>query len=631
MCGIVGIFTNKNNVTSDNVVQMKETLAHRGPDDSGLYISKRKNLAFGHTRLSIIDLSEKGSQPMSNDNGDIWVSFNGEIYNFMEIREELSALGTSFKSSSDTEVIVKSYEKWGIRCLERFIGMFAIAIWDERNEVLYLVRDRIGVKPLYYYKSENLLLFGSELRALIKHPSFRKEIDSEAVSLFLKYSYIPCPKTIYKNCFKLDPGHYLTVSKNNFTKDKYWDISDYYLGVKSRPDENAVLDELERLMIDSFRLRLVSDVPVGMFLSGGIDSSLVTALLQSHSSEKIKTFTIGFYEQNRNEAENAKKIAGYLGTEHREHYFSESEAAELVSKLPEIFDEPFGDNSALPTYLISNYAVNNVKVALSADGGDELFGGYQRYLKLYRIFNSPGFMSFLYKHAGSVLEHSDLKKLFGNKYEKISRFLKLHNLRSDCESLKAYDLLSSYWEEREISELMAITATQGNYNNFEAYFTGQFETMDLISKMMLTDAKTYLPDFILTKVDRCSMSVSLEAREPFLDHRLIEFIAKLPVDLKIQNGTTKVLARKILKKYIPEEYISTRKQGFGIPVNKWLRSADFQNFINEYLNEDKISRDGIFNPATVARYKKEFYDYNISHGQRIWNLLMFQMWKAKWY
>lgn len=631
MCGIVGIHTDQNDVTPETIIRMKETLAHRGPDDSGFYISKNRNIALGHTRLSIIELSEKGAQPMSNDSKDIWVSFNGEVYNYMEIREELTGLGINFTGGSDTEVVVRSFEKWGISCLDKFIGMFAIAIWDERNEVLYLVRDRIGVKPLYYYHYGNLLIFGSELRALVNHPGFRKEIDLEAVSQFLKYGYIPCPKTIYKNSYKLEPGNYITVRKNKIEKEKYWDISDYYLQSCNLQEENEVLDELERLMIDSFRLRMVADVPVGMFLSGGIDSSLVTAILQNHTSQRIKTFTIGFYDQNRNEAENAKRIAKYLGTDHNENYFSETEAAGLVSTLPEIFDEPFGDNSALPSYLISRYAVNDVKVALSADGGDELFGGYNRYLKFSKILNTPDSLKYLAVQAEKILSRMEPKLLLGSKYEKISKHLKLYSYGSEDGIFDAYDLLLSIWEENEISSLMNSELFPGSCNNIRHHLAGRIENLDPMSQMMFADARTYLPDFILTKVDRCSMSVSLEAREPYLDHRLIEFIAKLPVGFKLRGGITKFLARKILQKYIPEEYISTKKQGFGISVNKWLRNKKFKNLVNEYLEENKIAEDGIFRADTVAKYRKEFYDYNLSHGHRIWNLLMFQMWKERWY
>jgi len=629
MCGITGIFSSRNNVTSETIIKMKKTLDHRGPDDSGFYIGRNNNVALGHTRLSIFDLSDRGRQPMSNRKKDIWISFNGEIYNFKLLRKELEKDGTKFFSSSDTEVIIKSYEKWGIECIEKFIGMFAIAIFDERDETLYLVRDRIGVKPLYYYTNNGLLLFGSELRAILKHPEFRKNLNTHAVRMFMKYSYIPSPHTIYTNTYKLEPGHYLVINRNGIKKHKYWDISDSYLNIRKNLHENEILDELEKIMIDSFRLRLLSDVPVGVFLSGGLDSGILTTLLQYHSAEKIKTYTIGFSEQNKNEAEEAKKLANYLGTDHHEYYFSEEEAKKLILKIPEIFDEPFGDNSALPTYLLSGITVGNVKVALSADGGDELFAGYTRYPLIIKLLGSPGFFNFL-KYQLTILGNKiSLVGLF-NRYFNLTLSPEMYRALLNNDESSAWNCISSHFEDSELSELLPDVGSGIELNIFEDYFSDKYTSLDICSKLMLADSKTYLPDFIMTKVDRCSMSVSLEAREPFLDHRLIEFVASLPLEYKLRDKTSKYLLRKILQKYIPDSMIKKDKKGFGLPVSKWLRGNEFREIVNEYLDKDRIIRENILNHKEIARCLENFYSNKERNGQKIWNLLVFQMWKDRW-
>ncbi|MCX6723491.1 MAG: asparagine synthase (glutamine-hydrolyzing), partial [Candidatus Staskawiczbacteria bacterium] len=397
MCGIIGIRDFRNKISPQILSKMTDILSYRGPDDSGIYIDEKNNVGFGHRRLSILDLSSAGHQPMSDDNENIWVTFNGEIYNFKEIRKELENKGHRFKSNSDTEVIVKSYEEWGIEAVKKYRGMFAFAIWDKTKEKLFLVRDRAGVKPLYYYHKDNLFLFSSELKSFHQHPKFEKEINFDALALFLQFGYILAPHTIFQDAYKLNPGHYLEIDKNGSLKEiKYWDITDYYLEKPINKPEDEIEKELEQILIESFNYRMVSDVPVGVFLSGGIDSSLVAALLQTNSKNSIKTFTIGFNEKEYNEAPYAKKIARHLKTDHNEIYCTSKDALEIIPKLSEIYDEPFGDSSSIPTYLVSKFARQQVKVALSADAGDELFCGYSRYELLnnyYKIIQkTPSFL-----------------------------------------------------------------------------------------------------------------------------------------------------------------------------------------------------------------------------------------------
>jgi len=398
MCGIVGFCSCNNKVDKGVLISMRDSLSHRGPDDKGEYIDEENNIGLAHRRLSILDLSSLGRQPMSNDNGSIWVTYNGEIYNFKEIRRELAQRGFSFKTNSDTEVLVKAYEKWGVDCINKFIGMFALAVWDKRERKLYLIRDRAGVKPLYYYFNNGLFIFASELKALAKHPGFSKELNLSILPQYLRYGYIASPHTIYKDTFKVKPGHYICFSNNKIDEVKYWDILDYYEQDKLTGSEDEIAEELEEILLDSFKYRLVSDVPVGVFLSGGVDSSLLTAMLQKNINAQLKTFSIGFYEDRYNEAKWAKKVADYLGTDH-----TEKESLEIVPKLPEIYDEPFGDNSGIPTYLVSKLARQDVTVVLSADGGDEVFFGYNRYREAMYFYNSLNYPSILKNIISSLL------------------------------------------------------------------------------------------------------------------------------------------------------------------------------------------------------------------------------------
>ncbi len=525
---------------------MTETLCHRGPDDSDTYIDKDCGIGMGHTRLSIIDLSSKGRQPMSNDAGNITASYNGEIYNYREIREELTQKGHSFTSESDTEVAVKAYEEWGMDCLRRFIGMFALAIWDARSKTLFLARDRAGVKPLYYYKENGLFLFASELKSIMKHPEFPKRTNKSGLSLFFRYGYIRSPHTIFENTFKLEPGHYMSIRKGEVSKHRYWNMADFYNAAPHHGSEREITEELENILVDSFKYRLVSDVPVGLFLSGGVDSSIVAALLQKNISAPIKSFTIGFKEEKYNEAHHAKKIAQYLGTSHTEHYVSQDDALEIVEKLPSIYDEPFADNSAIPTYLVSKIARNHVKVALSADGGDELFCGYNHYASyLDKVIAFEKLPKFLRGAAGAGLSILTPER-FGNitdltgvnrlkrlkqKYARRRRILMC--IRSN-RMAGMFRHVHGRWEPEEIADIL------GEDSEFDDdTFSEQFRAVEkngLLTRMLAADFGVWLPDDILAKVDRATMSVGLESREPLLDHRIMEFAAKIPAEYKYRNG-----------------------------------------------------------------------------------------------
>ena len=642
MCGIVGIWSNNNRMDPSILISMRDALTHRGPDDCGFYIDKEHNLGLAHRRLSILDLSEQGHQPMSNEDGSIWITYNGEVYNFKEIRGELIAIGYSFKSNSDTEVLVKAYQQWGLDCVDKFIGMFAFAIWDRNEQKLYLVRDRVGVKPLYYYFKNGIFLFASEIKALIKHPEFEREMNLSVLPHYLRFGYIQSPYTIFQDTFKLKPGHYLCLHKNQLTETKYWDIVDFYNADPVVGTEEEITEELENLLVDSFKYRLVSDVPVGVFLSGGIDSSIVTALLQHNISSKLKTFTIGFDESSLNEAHWSKSIASYLGTDHTEYYLSVKDTAEAICKLPEIYDEPFGDHSAIPTYLVSQLARKDVTVALSADGGDELFCGYSRYkayvrlyekfLRLPKFLTNPIIKSMTRLNPSRVDDfYRTFKSIMPEVKEIKDKYIKWRNMLIESNKgnlVEMYKCNLSKWTPEELDGIMDY---KYDYS-YDAAYVDTIKSMnnnELLNKVMALDFKTYLPDDILTKVDRATMSVSLEGREPLLDHRLIEFVARIPLKFKFHEGTSKHVLRKILYKHVPSEFIERPKQGFVAPISRWLK-GELHEVVKEYLNEEKLRRDGIFKPDVISTCIKEFYSGVSINVNKIWFLLMFQMWKERW-
>ncbi len=620
---------------------MRDSLTHRGPDDAGIYFDDGNRIGLGHRRLSVLDLSSLGHQPMSNDQGTVWMVYNGEIYNFKEIRDVLRSKGYKFKSNSDTEVVLNAFLHWGIDCVKEFIGMFAIAFWDNRNKTMYLVRDRIGVKPLHYYYKDGHLLFGSELKALMAHPNFRKDIDYGVLPTFLRYGYIQAPQTIFKDTYKVKPGHYICLQHNKLKQVKYWDVNDYYLEEPFLGDEDEIAYELEELLVDSFKYRLVSDVPVGIFLSGGIDSTTLTALLQKNINTQLKTFTIGFHNDKYNEAKWARTVAQYLGTDHAEYYVSANDCLDVIEELPNIYDEPFGDNSAIPTLILSRLTRGNAIVALSADGGDELFGGYKHYrtlssintsfqkipkslrnkiirvLKTVRLDKAQN----IYQSLRPALPHI---KDFKDKYEKYSNILAACN---NNDLVNMHKINSSKWTPDETDILLNNSNSKELKCDQEDLYT-ELKEIDFTSQMMASDLKTFLVDDILTKVDRASMRMGLECREPFLDHRIVEYAARIPYSLKYKHGKSKYILRKILDKYVPEELVNRPKQGFVVPLADWL-NGNLYPMLMDYLNEDKLKREGIFNEKMVSQSIKDFKKGFLSEN-KIWYILMFQMWKDKW-
>lgn len=614
MCGIIGIIDYSKNMDKQSFNKMRDSIDYRGPDDFGTEIFEKDNftIALGHRRLSIQDLSPLGHQPMNFKN--LSIIFNGEVYNFPEIKEELLKLNYTFISHSDTEVILKAFDAWGIKCVDRFRGMFAFCIYDKIDEKLYIVRDRVGVKPLYYYIGENEFIFGSELKAFYPYPNFKKEIDKDALSMYLQFGYIQAPFSIYKNCFKLLPGHYLQydLKTKSYDIQKYWDIVDYYEDV-SNLNEEEIKEELEKILVDSFNLRLVADVPVGTFLSGGIDSSLVTAILQKYSEKPIKTFTIGFTDEKYNEAPYAKAIAEYLGTDHTEHYCTPKDVMNIIKQLPIMYDEPFGDSSSLPTVLVSSIAKEHVSVVLSGDGGDELFGGYSSYslfLDRFKKIQSLPMKKYLKILLNMIPD--PILRIEAIDEKKYLKYLKLKNVLEYKDVSNMFKLSNSVFTKYEIEKMIS------NY----FYKDDKFENLkiDNLEKMMLSDFKGYLADDILVKVDRASMFVSLESREPLLDNKIIEFSAKLPLKYK----KNKYILKKILSKYIPIELFERKKTGFGIPINDWLRE-NLKYLIDEHLSEKELEKHNFFNIQYINELKQMFFQRK-NDDRKIWTILMFQMW-----
>lgn len=629
MCGIAGFIDLTKSSDISLLKKMTDRLVHRGPDDAGYEIFNDgiANVGLGHRRLSIIDLSPLGHQPMFSDDKNYAIVFNGEVYNYKEIQIELEQYGFKFKSQSDTEVILKSYIKWGKEAVNKFIGMFSFVIYDRIKQKIIAFRDRAGVKPFYYYSKNDLFLFASEIKAFHQHPGFEKEINENVLNTYLKHGYIPEPDSIFQNTYKLSPGHTLTYNLKNkdFCIEKYWDVIDHYNLPKLNISEAEAIAQLDEILKSAFNYRMVSDVPVGVFLSGGYDSSLVTAILQKTRNETIKTFTIGFNEKGYNEANEAKKIAQYLGTKHTEYYCTTKEALDIIPELPEFYDEPFGDSSAIPTTLVSKMARQHVTVSLSADGGDEQFGGYTRYPYTQRVSGFrkkfPNFIA----HALGNVQNLYTPKLFNYYPSFAKKFFLLQDVLKTKKDIDLLSVTSRYFYQKETEFLLK---PEFNILNNAKYAHLLNEHNDLLSKLFAYDYKTYMVDDILTKVDRATMSVSLEGREPLLDHRIIEFAAQLPLSFKIQNNTLKYLLRKLTHKYIPSELIDRPKMGFGVPLAKWLNS-ELKELADHYLNEKRLKDGGIFNPKNVIRLKRNCLATE-ERDTRVWFILFFEMWRDKW-
>lgn len=630
MCGITGFIDYNKLTKKETLISMVNVLNHRGPDEAGTQLFEQNKciVGLGHKRLSIIDLSKSANQPMQYKN--LSIVFNGEIYNYKKIRDELLNLGHTFQTDSDTEVILRSFSEWGEKCIDKFIGMFAFVIYNELTKELILFRDRVGVKPLYYYEKDGLFLFSSELKSFHKHPNFTKIIDNDSVGMFFKYGYVPEPYSIFKYTSKLPAGHYLKFNLNNGKKKiiKYWDVNTYYSKPKLNISEKEALNKLEFLCKSAFQYRMVSDVPVGVFLSGGYDSSYVTALLQKNQKEKIKTFTIGFEDINYNEANYARKIANHIGTDHHEYYCTRDDAKKVISKLPLIYDEPFGDSSAIPTYLVSKMAKEKVTVALSADGGDEVFAGYTKYkniIKYNKILNKiPKFLYPLFGYFISIKVTQSILNLFlGLKsksyYDGLSMILKSRGSFSEILEMSVSKMSFS-----ELNKLMIKKVNRKN-NNFNSYS----KNFSLLDTCLCLDYKTYLVDDILTKVDRAAMAVSLEGREPLLDHRIIEFVAQLPDNFKINGSIQKFLLKQLTHKLIPKEMLERPKSGFAIPLVNWFRE-DLKGLLLQNLNEYKLHKQKLFNVKYVIKAKDSYLNGNDESFYFIWNMIIFQMWYEEW-
>jgi asparagine synthase (glutamine-hydrolysing) len=621
MCGLCGFVDFNKKITRKHLTSACNSLKHRGPDDTGMAFFEMQvaSVGLGHCRLSVLDLTSLGHQPMYNSDQSVSIILNGEIYNFKEVRRELLQKGHSFVSNSDTEVVLKAYEEFGIDCLQRFIGMFAIVICDTNLQKVFLVRDRAGVKPLYYYFADGCLLFASELKAFHRFPNFKKEINEEAIALYFKYGYIKAPYCIFKNANKVLPGFIVTLNLKSqlLQQVQYWNLLDYYNKPTIEIDEVEAVAELEKLCNSAFEYHTMSDVPVGVFLSGGYDSSLLAAVLQKKSSNKIETFTIGFANEAFNEAGHAKKVAQYLGTSHNEYTCTEKDAQEIIPALPYFFDEPFGDSSAIPTILLSRFAKQKITVALSADGGDEIFAGYNRYDQLMLIDKAqqkiPGFI----KSSGAKLLHS-IPGL-SHKFRIVAALL------TEKKLLATADLLSTHFLEKELKKILQNNLVRGVCLNE----INSIDNLGFINTLLAADFKTYLPDDILTKVDRATMSAGLEAREPLLDHRIVEWAAQLPAGLKYSKRGKKYLIKQLTHKYVPVELMDRSKMGFAIPFGKWLKGT-LRPLLHEAVNEKTLSSQNILDKEFVLQLLDKFLTGKTKNDSQIWLIFMFMLWWNEW-
>jgi len=650
MCGITGFWVRRGDPSPwvADLGQAVTALRNRGPDDSGSWVRAGGRVALGHARLSILDLSPAGHQPMhslgvapsgtESNTGTVAMVFNGEVYNFAAIRAELEGLGHRFRSSGDSEVILAALWQWGVAAVDRFIGMFAIALWDERSRRLLLIRDRMGVKPLYYAWNGNSLWFGSELKALRAHTAWEPEIDREALAEYLQYGYISAPRSIYRNVRKLLPGHWLQLGEiGDPAIQAYWKPP----AGESRFDipEAELEQQLEQLMIDAFRHRMISDVPLGVFLSSGIDSSLVAALLKTHGGGELRTFTIGFDDPRFDESARAREIARHLGTRHTERIVTGADFRDVLTHWADLFDEPFGDSSGVPTYLVSRLAREHVKVALSADGGDELFHGYNHYgiclereRRLARL-PSPARRAlaaligpFSGGRARGLASRMPLPGALRHAVRRdlAERLEKLNALLPGADRTMIYEFALTSWAPWEIESLIGVPALSRESVEGGTTFGEQ---------MGYNDLRYFLPDDILTKVDRTTMAAGLEGREPLLDHRLVEFALRLPLHLRKGPLGPKHLARRILYKYVPREMMERPKQGFAVPLASWLR-GELAPLVSEYLSPRRIRDGGIFDPMHVARAVANFREGGPGNdrldAQRLWYLLAFEMWRDRW-
>jgi asparagine synthase (glutamine-hydrolysing) len=645
MCGIVGILSSNRQITADALAAAVRaatgSLAHRGPDGEGAWVDAAAGIALGHRRLAIIDLSPGGAQPMVSANGRFVIIYNGEIYNYRELRAALRQEGVPCHSDSDTEVLLEGCAHWGIAAtIERLIGMFAIAIWDKATRSLALVRDRLGIKPLYYAELGDRFLFGSELKALTAAGDWRPELDPDALASYLRFGYVPAPLSIFRQAAKLPPGCILTLAPGKPASiAPYWEMREVAIRGLARqadaaPDDHAATEALDALLRDAVRLRMIADVPLGALLSGGIDSSTVVALMQAESTRPVKTFSIGFREDGYDEAGHARRVARHLGTDHTELYVEPQDALDLIPSLPEIFDEPFADPSGIPTHLVSRLTRQNVTVALSGDGGDELFAGYNRYFWAEALWRKlapfpPGLRRLGAAAARAVpargwdcllalAPNGLMPPQSGDKLQKVAEIL-------DCARPDdIYRRLVSQWQDpariavagREATGILADAGIAAAIPGFTA-------------RMQFLDSVTYLPDDILVKLDRASMRVGLEARVPLLDHRVVEFAWGQPDSRKVRGGEGKWLLRQVLYRYVPRALVDRPKMGFGVPIDRWLRGP-LRDWAEDLLSPRALADGGLLHPQPIAEAWRQHLAGTRNWQYPLWTVLMFQQWRRRW-
>ncbi len=623
MCGICGISSHASNLLSQNQIleQMNNSMTHRGPDDSGYHVEPCAALAM--RRLSIIDLAT-GHQPISNEDDSIWLVFNGEIYNFQEIRENLERRGHRFKTMSDSEVIIHAYEEYGDDCVDHFNGMFGFALWDSNKRRLMIARDRVGIKPLYYSHHQGQLVFGSELKAVLNNPHVPREVDPIALNHFLTLEYIPSPYSIFKHIRKLPAGHRLVYENDQVRIEKYWDIKRDPVSMS----EQEAIERLKWLLHDSVRLRMVSDVPLGAFLSGGLDSSGIVSYMSDASSVTPQTFSIGFQESTYNELPFARSVANKFGTQHREEILK-PDILDLAYKLISHLDEPLGDFSIFPTFLVSQMARKHVKVVLSGDGGDEVFGGYDTYVaqnmaRTYQFL--PAVMR--QRILPSILDRLPPRPAKKGFINKAKRFVEGGALPSHLQHTRWMMFMNQANKQDLYSGAMldyiadaSVESTLGSY-----FAQAEAEDFDPLAQQQFVDIKTYMAENILTKVDRMSMAASIEARVPLLDHRIVEFGVNLPASLKMNGGNTKSVLRQVMADRLPADVLNKPKEGFSIPIKHWLRGP-LNPLMMELLSPERVSQRNYFNPETVTRWIGEHMAGRVNHSHRLWALMVFELWQ----
>ncbi len=623
MCGICGAvyIDREQRMRADIIDDMCQAITHRGPDDQGMWVEGP--VGIGMRRLSIIDL-QTGKQPISNEDETVWIVFNGEIYNYQDLRRELERKGHRFKTQTDTEAIVHAYEEYGDECPQRLNGMFAFAIWDKKKQALFLARDRIGIKPLYYYFDRRRFVFGSELKSILQFREIPRRVDLQALDNFLTFEYIPAPLSIFQDIRKLPAGYTLTLRNREIKVRNYWDISFELNGATEASMKHNIRDLLQ----DAVKIRLMSDVPLGAFLSGGIDSSTIVALMANVMKEPVKTFSIGFEDSSYNELEYARQIAKRYNTDHKE-FIIKPDAVQLTEQLIAFLDEPFGDFSIFPTYLVSKMARDYVTVVLSGDGGDELFAGYETYIadKLYNRYKKlPALVrqGMMNRILDRIPPTSKKKGLIN----RAKRFVEGTRLPEDLRHTRWMIFMQE--AEKELlytSEMRSGITEKDPYKFIRHYFSNiSYCRQDETSQQLYVDIKTYLVDDILVKVDRMSMATSLEARVPFLDHRFVELAARIPSHLKLQGRQTKYILKKAMEDLLPHDILYRGKEGFSIPIKNWIRQ-DLKPMMTDILARDKLKREGFFNPDYIDQLMQEHIRGTHNHSHRLWALMVF----GKWY